>query len=262
MPNDSFDAHPHPTPHASAPLSTPVRWLVASFMRALAGMLHPRMLWLTVLPFVGAALLWGTALWFLWSALVALVQSALGQFALSAPLFKVLTVLGWYGLHRVVAPFITITLLVPVIVATVLLLVAAGTMPAVVRHLGRRRYAAVQRLHGGSWYGSLGQALLASAVFLVVALLSLPLWLVPPLFAVIPPVLWGWLTYRVMSYDALAQHASVLERRTLLRRHRWPLLAIGVATGLLGSLPALLWVSSVAMIVLFPLIALLAIWLH
>jgi len=99
-------------------------------------------------------------------------------------------------------------------------------------------------------------------VFLVVVLVSLPLWLVPPFFAVIPPLLWGWLTYRVMSYDALAAHASADERATLMRRHRWPLLAIGVVTGLLGSLPALLWVTSVAMIVLFPFVALAAIWLY
>ena len=135
-------------------------------------------------------------------------------------------------------------------------------MPAVVRHLARHRYAHLERLHGGNWYGGIGQALLASVVFVLVTLVSLPLWLVPPLFAVIPPVLWGWLTYRVMSYDALAAHASADERATLMRRHRWPLLAIGVVTGLLGSLPALLWVTSVAMIVLFPFVALAAIWLY
>jgi Etoposide-induced protein 2.4 (EI24) len=243
-------------------MSTPVRLLVSSFMRASASVLHPRMLWLTVLPFLVSALLWGTLLWFMWSGLVALVQAALAQFELSAPAFKVLTVLGWYGLHMVVAPFLTITLLVPVIVVTVLLLIAGWTMPAVVRHLARRRYVHLEPLHGGSWYGGVAQALLATAVFLLLVLLSLPLWLVPPLFAVIPPLLWGWLTYRVMSYDALALHASPAERRTLLRRHRWPLLGIGVATGLLGSLPALIWVSSVAMIVLFPLVALAAIWLY
>ena len=50
--------------------------------------------------------------------------------------------------------------------------------------------------------------------------------------------------------------------RRIVREKRLPLLVIGVATGLLGSLPTLLWVSSVIMIVLFPVIALLAIWLY
>ena len=34
----------------------------------------------------------------------------------------------------------------------------------------------------------------------------------------LPPLIWGWLTYRVMVYDMLADHASA-ERRTLPARH-------------------------------------------
>ena len=33
-------------------------------------------------------------------------------------------------------------------------------------------------------------------------------------------VIWGWLTYRVFSFDALADHASAEERRLLMVRHR------------------------------------------
>lgn len=38
--------------------------LLRSFVRALASALHPRMLWLTLMPFVVSALLWGVVLWF------------------------------------------------------------------------------------------------------------------------------------------------------------------------------------------------------
>ena len=243
-------------------MDTPLQLLISSFMRATGSLLHPRMLSLTVLPFLAAGVLWGAVLWYSWSELVALVHAALAQLDVAAPALQILTVLGWYGLHMVVAPFVAIVLLVPLIAVTVLMLIAGWSMPVVVRHLAKRRYAHLERRHGGSWFGGVGQALLASAVFLILALLSLPLWLVPPLFAVIPPVLWGWLTYRVMSYDALAAHASSTERQALQRRYRWPLLAIGVATGILGALPALIWVSSAMLIVLFPLVALAAIWLY
>ena len=37
--------------------------------------------------------------------------------------------------------------------------------------------------------------------------LSIPLWLIPPLVMVLPPLIWGWLTYRVFGYDVLAEHA-------------------------------------------------------
>ncbi len=160
------------------------------------------------------------------------------------------------------APFILVALLVPLIVVTSLLLIAGWSMPAVLRHLSRRHFIHLEARQGGSFWGSLGQSLGATLIFLVAALVTLPLWLVPPFFAIVPPLLWGWLTYRVMTYDALAYHATAEERRRIVREKRLPLLVIGVATGLLGSLPTLLWVSSVIMIVLFPVIALLAIWLY
>ena len=64
------------------------------------------------------------------------------------------------------------------------------------------------------------------------------------------------------TYDALSDHASAEERKTLMRRHRTPLLVIGVAVGLLGSAPTLLWVSSAAVIFLFPFVLAGTLWLY
>ncbi len=55
---------------------------------------------------------------------------------------------------------------------------------------------------------------------LVLLVVTLPLWLIPPFFALISPLLWGWLTYRVMTYDALAVYASAEERRLIVRDSR------------------------------------------
>ena len=63
------------------------------------------------------------------------------------------------------------------------------------------------------------------------------------LLLVLPPLIWGWLTYRVMAYDALADHASAEERRTVLKQHRVRLLGMGVFAGYLGAAPSLVWVS-------------------
>jgi fatty acid desaturase len=65
-----------------------------------------------------------------------------------------------------------------------------------------------------------------------------------------------------MAYDALADFADADERRAILNRQRWPLLAIGVATGSLGAIPGLLWLGGVVSVILFPLLAALAIWLY
>ncbi len=91
---------------------------------------------------------------------------------------------------------------------------------------------------------------------------SLPLWLVPPLILILPPLIWGWLTYRVMAFDALSEHASREERREVFRRHRGWLLGIGVLTGYLGAAPSLLWASGALFAAAFVILVPLAIWIY
>jgi len=97
---------------------------------------------------------------------------------------------------------------------------------------------------------------------LAALVLSIPLWFVPPLVLVLPPLIWGWLTCRVFAFDVLAQHASAGERRYLLRRHRWPLLLMGVVSGYLGAVPSLLWAASAATLIFAPLLVVLSVWLY
>ncbi|WP_254915886.1 EI24 domain-containing protein [Pandoraea sp. PE-S2T-3] len=230
--------------------------------RALVSLLHPRMLWLTAMPFFVSGLIWGAVIWFGWEPFTDFLRLWLEQWEFTQWIYRFFGYFGVDSVRMALAPFILVALLVPLIVVTALLLIAGWSMPAVLRHLSRRHFIHLEARKGGSFWGSLGQSLGATVIFLIAALVTLPLWLVPPFFAIVPPLLWGWLTYRVMTYDALAFHASAEERKRIVRERRLPLLVIGVATGLLGSLPTLLWVSSVIMIVLFPVIALLAIWLY
>jgi len=109
-----------------------------------------------------------------------------------------------------------------------------------------------------SVFWSLGSTFVA----LVVLVVSLPLWLIPPLVLILPPLIWGWLTYRVFAYDALASHASADERRQLLREHRGALLAMGVLSGYLGAAPSLLWASGAMFVALAPLLVPVAIWIY
>ncbi|CAJ0798508.1 hypothetical protein LMG7141_03539 [Ralstonia condita] len=235
--------------------------LIRSFGRALLSQLHPRMLFLTVLPFVVALLLWGAVLYFGWDAMNGIARNAVESWTFMGWIKSGLNAIGMAGLWSAIAPLLVITLLVPVIVVSILVFVSVTVVPRVMRFL-ERSYPQLERRKGGSLAGSVLHALLCTLVFIAVAVVTLPLWLIPPFFALIPPLLWGWLTYRVMTYDALADHATAEERRAIMQRYRLPLLGIGVAVGMLGSAPTLLWVSSVVTIVLFPIIAIAVIWLY
>ncbi|PMS23871.1 hypothetical protein C0Z18_01515 [Trinickia dabaoshanensis] len=233
-----------------------------SLGKATASVLHPRMLWLTFMPFAVAAVGWGAFFWFMWQPLVGAARAWLADSWFGSALDHAFAWIGLSSLHAALAPFIVVALSIPLIVTTVLLLIATISMPLVVRHLSLRRFADLEQRRGGSWYGSLAHSLVTAIVGIVLFIVTLPLWLFPPLFAVIPPLLWGWLTYRVMTYDALALHASPDERRALIRRHRGPLFAIGVATGLMGTVPTLIWAWSVWLVVLFPVITAATIWIY
>jgi len=95
-----------------------------------------------------------------------------------------------------------------------------------------------------------------------VLLVSLPLWFIPPLAVVIPPLVWGWLAARVFSFDTLALHATPQERRLIMHDHRWTLLAMGIVCGLLGSLPSLIWALGALTLVFAPLLVLASVWLY
>ena len=75
-----------------------------SFGRALVSQLHPRMLLLTVLPFVLATLLWGGLLWWGWDPIMGATRSFLETSVLTSWIYSALDWFGLQSLRSVVAP--------------------------------------------------------------------------------------------------------------------------------------------------------------
>jgi hypothetical protein len=236
--------------------------LLDAFWRAVAYCLHPRVIALSLLPLLlvgGAAALLGY-LW--WEDAVRGVRAAMESWQLLAALFMWLDSIGASAFRSVLAPLVIVALALPVVVVLSLLLVALLMTPALVRLVAARRFPTLERRHGAGFWQSAATSLGCTVVALLALAVSVPLWLIPPLVLVVPPLIWGWLTYRVMAFDVLAEHASVDERRAILLRHRWPLLAIGVVTGYLGAAPSLVWAFSAASLIFAPLLVIVAVWLY
>lgn len=234
----------------------------SSFVKALWSQLHPRMLLLTLLPFGLSIAIWGVALWFGLQPLIDWIQTSF----LDNEGFRFTgNVLVWFGLgamKSVIVPILATWLLLPLTMLTALIFIATLAIPAIVNHVAQRDYPQLERRHGGSMLGLLWISLSASVIFIVLFILSLPLTLIPPIGLVLHPLLWGWLTYRVLAYDALAAHADKVELQSILRRDKWPLLLIGTATGALSTVPTMLWLGGAAALIIFPFLAVLSIWLY
>jgi hypothetical protein len=236
--------------------------LLDAFWRAGAYCLHPKVIGLSLLPLLLSAAIALLLGWFYWEASLSAVRGTLeGWHLVDAALNWIETLLG-ASFRAMLAPLIVVVLAVPAVVVLSLLLVAWLMTPAIVRLVVARRFPAMQRKQGAGFLMSLGWSLACSAVALLLLLLSLPLWLIPPVVLIVPPLIWGWLTYRVFSFDVLADHADRTERRLLMDRHRWSLLAVGILTGYLGAAPSLLWAFSAATLILAPVLVVVSIWLY
>jgi hypothetical protein len=236
--------------------------ILDSFWRAAAYCLHPKIIFLSLLPL---ALLAGSALglgYLLWQPAVDWTRATLESFTALDVVWNWLDGLGLGNIKVVLVPLLVIFAATPVLVIACLLLVALMMAPAIVRLVEARRFNGLEKKQGGSWWRSLVVSLGSTLIALLLLFLSIPFWLIPPVVLVVPPLIWGWLTYRVMTFDALATHASSEERRALISKHRGPLLVMGLISGYLGAAPGLVWASGAVFVVFFPILVPLAIWLY
>lgn len=198
--------------------------------------MHPRMLWLMVWPIMAALLVWVTLAVLYWGQVLGWIDAQLHQSSLYEstvsiwPLNLVAAWLGW---------LLLLVLLVPLVLITAVTIIGVVAMPTMVAHVGSRCYPGLALRKGGSIAGSLWNAVAALILLAFFFALSLPLWLIPPLWPVLAIVLFGYFNQRVFRYDALAEHGSATEIAEILRRHRVELLLLGVALALLGHIPLL-----------------------
>ena len=238
------------------------RELFDSFWRAAAYCLHPKVIALSLAPL---AIVGGSAAalgYFYWEPTLAGVRASLDESALLEPLFAWLRSIGAGGWGSVLVPLLVVAIAVPVFVVASLLVAAVLMTPAIVRLVAARRFPRLEARRGGSFWRGAGMSLGCTAIAVVALVLSIPFWFVPPLVLVLPPLIWGWLTYRVFAYDVLAVHASRDERVRLLDAERWTLLGMGIACGAMGAAPSLLWAVGALALVLAPFLILASIWLY
>ncbi|MGZ8259920.1 MAG: EI24 domain-containing protein [Caldimonas sp.] len=238
------------------------RELIDSFWRAAAYCVHPKVIALSILPLVLVGGMAAALGYFFWEAAVAGVRATLADAALLDPMLSWLRSIGAGGWASVVAPLVIVALAVPGFVVVSLLATALLMTPAIVGLVAARRFPTLERRRGASFLAGLGVSLGCTVVALAALVVSIPFWFVPPLVLLLPPLIWGWLTYRVFGHDVLAEHASRDERQRLLHDERWPLLGMGIGCGLLGAAPSLLWAVSAIALVFAPFLILVAIWLY
>ena len=237
--------------------------LIRSLGLALVGTMHPKMLWLSFRPFLIVSIFWGVVIWLIWSPALEMLRTFLTASIFTSWIQSGLEYVGFDEARAWIAPLFLVILLIPIIAISLLVFIAFSTVPAVVDSVVKQKaYEGLDRIKGGSFIGSFFYTLWSALICLALVMLTLPVWWIPPLFAILPPLLWGWLTMRLMAYDVLLDHATPDERSQLLEEHRWTLLGMGVVAGMIGAVPTFFWATSVLALVLFPFVSFVALWIY
>ena len=209
--------------------------IVRSLGYGLLNLLHPRMLWLMIWPMLLALLVWGTVAFLFW-ARTALWLAGVFSHWLDAASF--LASLGTGHVTLIAANVLLFLLFVPIVYLTALFILGICGMQAMVEHVARS-YPALERRRGGGMAGSVWNAAVALLGMLLLAVVTLPLWMVPPLWPIIPVAILGWGNQRLLRYDALAEHAAGAEMQQVFREHRGALYLLGALLALIAYVPVL-----------------------
>lgn len=209
--------------------------VVIALAGALKSLLHPKMLALMLGPMLAALLFWLAAALFFWEVWVnrltevmqnGFVQQWLAHGVLAVPSHYLISIL-------------LILLLLPAIYVTALLITSILAMPMMVAHVAQRAYPQLEYRHGGSTMGSVLNSVLATTAYIVAWVITLPLWLLPPLAIIVPLLLLAYFNQRLFRYDALAEHASQIEYKHIVAHDKKDYLLLGVAVGVLQFVPVL-----------------------
>lgn len=208
--------------------------IAKALVRAFASTLHPRMILLMIWPLAVALLLWGVAAIAFGAQTVAWLQGHIATSSVARwvsqwfPFEPVAAVLGWAVL---------LILFVPLVIVTASFIVGVFGMPAMVDHVARNYYPHLTRENGGTIVGMVSNAVMALLVFLLLSLVSLPLWFIPLLWPILPVLLMGYFNQRMFRYDALSEHANRDEMRLLFKRYMGPMYGLAIILALIAQIP-------------------------
>jgi CysZ protein len=208
--------------------------VLGSVLYGIANLFHPRMLWLMVWPMLVSLALWGSVALVFWTRLALWLAAHLKQWLEPALGFVRLD----FGDAAVIAANVILFLLfVPLVYLTALFILGVFGMQKMVDHVAERSYPHLERRRGGGTPGSVWNGLVTLAGMLGLFIASLPLWLLPPLWPLIPLVVLSWGNQRLLRYDALAEHADHAEMARLFRERRGALYMLGFLLALLAYVP-------------------------
>lgn len=208
-----------------------------AFGRAVVSQFHPAMLLALLLPFLIVLLGSVILIWLFWAPVTEWLRHGFETWPVIGQVEAWLLAMGLVSLQLWLVPILAACILLPLSGLAGIAVAAVFVMPLVLRHLGEDVYSDVARRGQWAFAASAWNATWVVVLFCVGWMLTMPLWLFPPLALVLPTLWWTFAFTRMLRLDALVEHASPEERRRLIRRHNVGFWTLGFICALLSLLP-------------------------
>ena len=207
-----------------------------SLFLALVSLFNRQMLWLMIWPVLVALAIWGIAGLLFWVRTAVWIAAQLGDLMQNMTAY---VPFDFTGVMLFTAHVMLILLFVPLVYLTALLILGMFGMDAMVDHVAGRHYPDLARRQGGSTAGSVFNSAMALVGMVVLFLVTLPLLIIPPLWALVPVAVMGWVNQKVLRYDAVSAHATAHEMRDFFSKRGATLYAMGLVLALFAYIPVI-----------------------
>ncbi len=205
--------------------------ILLAFLRSLASLTRPRVWAMILLPAVFSLLIWlGLAIW---------GQERLFDGLMQCPPMPQLLAWNVAWLARALAFLGSWMVIFALAFFSAALLAANLLMPILLRQVAEHDYPDLALMGSDSFSAGVVNSLVASLVFVLAWLVSIPFWLIPGMAILLPLLLMAWFNRRTFAYDALSLHATENEWRHIRTDCRRGLFLIGLIMAILVYVPLL-----------------------
>lgn len=205
-----------------------------AIVSAFRDLMRFKIAWIIVWPILAATFFWFAIGYFFWDNFSELTYQAFSEMGIGEWLKNIES--DWVAVS--IQSLLHIVIFIPLIIMTTLVITTIFVMPALIKLVANRNYPELKREHGGSISGSIINAMLATGIFILMWIITLPLWTIGA-GIIIPFVAAAFMNQQLFRYDALSEHASKQEIKTVCASNRFSLWGLGLLTGFMQFVPVL-----------------------
>lgn len=209
-------------------------FVIKAIVNALLDLIRFKIAWIIIWPILVATSFWLVIGYIFGDSFTEVIYQALNEIGIGEWLRNIEP--DWIAAS--IEGLMHFMLFAPLIIITTLLITTIFVMPALIKLVAHRNYPELKRKHGGDISGSIMNALLASGIFVLIWIVTLPLWTLG-VGILVPFLAAAFMNQQLFRYDALSEHASKEEIKTICAANRYSLWWLGLLTGFIQFVPVL-----------------------